>query len=173
MGKVILMKVREGGTTEVMLNATFIVALALGCLMLVAVCWVYVTKQTFALGGSVLTVCGVVLVGMSVWRTIEISVSAKNVSAKLEQVATQVTQVQEQTNAVQRRTDDFERFDVRVAQEALIRGGYLPDHFVDGILGPATKEAIRHYQELHGLPQTGELDWATRYALQVPPPHGR
>jgi hypothetical protein len=38
---------------------------------------------------------------------------------------------------------------------------------MDGILGPNTKAAIRTYQAKHGLPETGELDLATRKALGI------
>ena len=65
------------------------VALVLGGLMLITVCGVFAFSQSFGFGGSVLTVSGVVLIGMSVWRKIDVTVSEKGFTAKLEQVEAQ------------------------------------------------------------------------------------
>src|SRR5262245_11533691 len=69
-------------------NPAFVVALVLGSLMLACVCYVYVRHQTFGMGGSALSGLGVLLVGMSVWRTVDVSFDEKGVRAKLEQVET-------------------------------------------------------------------------------------
>ena len=45
-----------------------------GALMLGAVTFVYVKRQHFGLGSSVLTVFGTLLVGISVWQTAEITI---------------------------------------------------------------------------------------------------
>lgn len=37
--------------------------------------WVYIKHQIFGLGGSILTPFGVLLLGLSIWKTVEISVS--------------------------------------------------------------------------------------------------
>jgi peptidoglycan hydrolase-like protein with peptidoglycan-binding domain len=50
------------------------------------------------------------------------------------------------------------------AQERLKAAGFDPG-FIDGVLGPRTKEALRRYQASQRLPTTGVLDEATRQAL--------
>jgi peptidoglycan hydrolase-like protein with peptidoglycan-binding domain len=52
---------------------------------------------------------------------------------------------------------------VAVLQEALNSVG--ANIRVDGIRGPATEAALRHYQQQNGLQITGELDQATRARL--------
>ena len=51
---------------------------------------------------------------------------------------------------------------VRQLQEQLnvIAGAYpaLPKIQTDGVYGPATAEAVRKFQEIFGLPQTGTVD---------------
>ena len=41
----------------------------------------------------------------------------------------------------------------------------LPDISPDGIYGPATAEAVRKFQSIFGLPQTGVVDFATWYKI--------
>jgi peptidoglycan hydrolase-like protein with peptidoglycan-binding domain len=53
---------------------------------------------------------------------------------------------------------------VASAQGMLSRLGYY-DGPIDGLIGPKTSAAIKAFQELHGLPQTGTITSATRTAL--------
>lgn len=55
---------------------------------------------------------------------------------------------------------------VKQAQDALGSWGYL-NSTADGMLGPATRVALRDFQRNLGLPVTGELDAATARALSV------
>lgn len=59
---------------------------------------------------------------------------------------------------------------VRQIQEQLnvIAEAYpaLPTVDADGVYGPATKEAVRKFQEIFGLPQTGITDYPTWYKIQ-------
>jgi peptidoglycan hydrolase-like protein with peptidoglycan-binding domain len=50
------------------------------------------------------------------------------------------------------------------AQERLKAVGFDP-LFIDGLLGPRSKEALRRYQASQALPMTGVLDEATRRVL--------
>lgn len=58
---------------------------------------------------------------------------------------------------------------VRQMQEQLnvIAGAYpaIPKITADGIYGPATGEAVRVFQKVFGLPQTGEVDYTTWYKI--------
>jgi general secretion pathway protein A len=67
---------------------------------------------------------------------------------------------------VQHRVDDVMRGgeQVRILQQRLRNAGFTPGP-IDGILGPKTRQAIRRFQEAHGLRATGHLNDATRQAL--------
>ena len=41
----------------------------------------------------------------------------------------------------------------------------IPDISPDGIYGPATAAAVREFQSIFGLPQTGVVDFATWYKI--------
>ena len=55
---------------------------------------------------------------------------------------------------------------IRQIQMRLTSAGFYPGP-IDGFFGPRTREALRKYQDNKGLPMTGELDKATRIALDV------
>jgi hypothetical protein len=50
------------------------------------------------------------------------------------------------------------------AQERLKAVGFDPG-YIDGVLGPRTRDALRRFQASQGLPITGQLDEATRQVL--------
>jgi peptidoglycan hydrolase-like protein with peptidoglycan-binding domain len=50
------------------------------------------------------------------------------------------------------------------AQERLKAAGFDPG-YIDGVVGPRTRDALRRYQASKGLPITGQLDEATRQVL--------
>jgi peptidoglycan hydrolase-like protein with peptidoglycan-binding domain len=54
--------------------------------------------------------------------------------------------------------------EVRATQEALKQQGYDPGP-VDGILGAKTSAALRAFQKIQGLAETGRLDSGTRKRL--------
>lgn len=58
---------------------------------------------------------------------------------------------------------------VRQVQEQLNRIGdvypSIPQIAADGVYGTATTEAVRAFQEIFGLPQTGDIDYATWYKI--------
>jgi localization factor PodJL len=49
---------------------------------------------------------------------------------------------------------------IKSLQRELRRAGYDPGA-ADGKLGPATRQALRQFQETHSLPPTGDLDIPT------------
>jgi hypothetical protein len=55
---------------------------------------------------------------------------------------------------------------IKQAQQRLREQGFYRG-VIDGLAGPNTTEALRQYQAKHGLPTTGELNEATRKALDV------
>jgi hypothetical protein len=156
-----------------MANRVFSVALIVGTLMLITVCWVYIQHQTFGLGGIVLVVCAIVLIGMSVWRNIDVSVSAQGFQAKLEQVENKVRAVEEQAAHVEEKASAAytavrrlkQSLRVRDAQTMLSKQGFKV--VADGIFGPQTVQAVKQFQLANGLAEAGELDEATMKALGV------
>jgi hypothetical protein len=158
-----------------MRDVVFYVALVLGSIMILVVCWVFLQHQTLDTGGLTITVCAVILIGMSVWRNIDISVSQKGIQAKLEQVEAQVQTVKEQSTNAEKQAEHAHQavrslkhsLVVRDAQELLAKRGF--DIFADGLLGPQTSAAIRQFQVAEGLDSTGELDERTVKKLGVHP----
>ena len=55
--------------------------------------------------------------------------------------------------------------DVKALQQALKGQGENVKR--DGVWGPGTQAALKHYQEQNGLPVTGQLDQATRSKLDL------
>jgi peptidoglycan hydrolase-like protein with peptidoglycan-binding domain len=55
--------------------------------------------------------------------------------------------------------------DVKALQEALRGQGESVKS--DGVWGPGTQSALKHYQQQNGLPATGQLDPATRAKLNL------
>ncbi|QDT46284.1 hypothetical protein Pan258_03020 [Symmachiella dynata] len=59
-------------------------AVAIGTAMIAVACFVYITQREFGLGGAALTLLGVVLVGSSIWKNIDISIGKEGaITAKL------------------------------------------------------------------------------------------
>jgi hypothetical protein len=58
------------------------------------------------------------------------------------------------------------RREIKAAQEALSRLGFYYGS-ADGLAGLATRSAIRKFQALKGLPETGDLDQKTKSALEI------
>jgi hypothetical protein len=55
-----------------------------GCAAISTSCWVWLRKQIFAFGGSALCGSGVVLLGLSIWHSVEFGVSGSGFSLKLQ-----------------------------------------------------------------------------------------
>jgi tetratricopeptide (TPR) repeat protein len=94
---------------------TFALGILFGSIMLSTVCWVYLTRQEFGIAGAFLTVFGVVLLGLSIWKTIHVSVDSQGkVSAKLEE---RVEQIQEDVRQVSQDAQDVKQDVQQVSQD--------------------------------------------------------
>ncbi len=71
----------------------YVVGLVLGTFAIVAACGVWVRKQLFGAGGTVLSLVGLILVGLSVWKSVEISVTEGTVSVRLERLEQDLAEV--------------------------------------------------------------------------------
>lgn len=58
---------------------------------------------------------------------------------------------------------------IQQAQRQLKEAGFDPGP-LDGIIGESTRAALREFQQARGLPQTGQLDEATRQQLMAQAP---
>lgn len=81
--------------------AALIFGIVFGSLMLSSVIYVYIKHKTFGLGGSILTVFGVMLLSLSIWKTVEISVTPKGgIEAKFKALSSRIEGIQEKTNSI-------------------------------------------------------------------------
>jgi hypothetical protein len=77
-----------------------ILGIVFGSLMLCCLLFVYIKHKKFGFGGFVLTVFGVMLLGFSIWKTAEISVTLyAKIEAKFEALTKRVEDVREITNS--------------------------------------------------------------------------
>ncbi len=81
-------------------NWAYIVGMIIGAGAIAAVSWVWVRKQTFGTGGIGLSIVGVILVGLSVWKSVEVSYSDGNLVVRLQKLEQRLGQVAEASSAV-------------------------------------------------------------------------
>ena len=156
-----------------MRDRVFYVTLCVGTVMLLDISWVFFEQQTLDTGGMVFTVCALLLVGMSVWRKIDVSVSEKGIEAKMEQVEAEVQTAREQSTSAEKEAQRAHEvvkslkhsLTVRDAQTSLAKHGL--NVMVDGRVGPETSEALKVFQAAEGLEANGELDEVTLEKLGV------
>ncbi|HSJ31814.1 MAG TPA: hypothetical protein VK933_10290 [Longimicrobiales bacterium] len=74
--------------------------LVAGAAALAAVLIVWVRSQQFGVGGGVLSLVGVILIGLSVWSRINVEVTPEGIKATLEGLERRVEQVAEATGTV-------------------------------------------------------------------------
>ena len=87
--------------------AALILGIVFGSLMLCCLLFVYIKHKKFGLGGFVLTVFGVMLLGFSIWKTAEISVTLDaKIEAKFQALTKRVEDVREIVNSTTARVDE-------------------------------------------------------------------
>ena len=157
-------------------NPAYIVAMAMGVVMLLSVCFVYVRHQTLALGGMSLSAFAVVLLGMSVWRSIDVSVNGQGVQAKLDQAVAAANEARQEVAVVKQATEQNVEATraLKATVETVRAQGALRDlgfyrGAVDGNSGAMTTKSIRDFQAARQLPATGVLDSRTIQALGIKP----
>ncbi len=87
-------------------NWAIVIGLVLGSVAVLSVCFVWIRRQTFGMGGAVLSLVGVILVGMSVWGKVKVEASEGGLTAEFETIKTQVNQVAEANTIV---TEELEK----------------------------------------------------------------
>lgn len=64
----------------------YVVGLIMGAVALGSACWVWLRKQTFGVGGGMLSLVGVILIGLSLWANVKVEVSAEGLKAEFERM---------------------------------------------------------------------------------------
>ena len=157
-------------------NYAYAVALVLGSLMLLSVCFVYIKHQMLPMGGIAMSLFSVILVGMSVWQSIDVSFDQQGFQAKLDQSVDTANEAKEQAEEAEQRSlrnaeatlalrDTVEVFK---AQDALRTAG-LYEGALNGELNAVTKRSIVDFQKANNLPRSGTLDAKTIEKLQIAP----
>ena len=94
-------------------TTAFIVGIILGTLTIGSAAYVWIRNQNFGMGGSVLSVVGLALVGLSIWSTVKIEVSAEGLQAEFKRLESQLNTVaqanQEVTQEVKNVADTAQR----------------------------------------------------------------
>lgn len=81
-------------------QVAFVVGMVFGALMIGSVCVVFVKRSIFGTGGGILSVLGVLLIGMSVWSTARFEVSPEGLKVQVEQLREQVEGVQQKAEEI-------------------------------------------------------------------------
>lgn len=159
-----------------MSNPAYIVALVLGSIMLLSVCFVYVKHQVLQFSGMGLSAFAVILIGMSVWKNIDVSVDQNGFTAKLEQAIEIANQVKKENEQLKQQNDQTAQAALALkdtletirVQEVLRDKGLYRGALV-GQLDAATTKSISDFQEQKGIPKTGTLDTKTIRELGIKP----
>lgn len=80
-------------------SVTYLVGIVLGSLAVISVCVVWIRHHQFGMGGTTLTLIGFGLVGLSLWSTVQIRVSADGFETRFETLQNQVAELAETTEA--------------------------------------------------------------------------
>ena len=64
-------------------NWTYIVGIIIGVIVLLSVVYVWITKQVVGMCGGFLSIIGVVLIGLSLWTSVEISITKEGFKTQL------------------------------------------------------------------------------------------
>lgn len=98
-------------------NSVLTVGLLMGSLMILSVCFAYVRGRPFGTGGIVLTIGGVILIGLSVFSRISLSVSDEGFEARIQSIEHKVGAVEEKNASVTERLKTVDQ-NVQLVNEA-------------------------------------------------------
>ena len=71
-------------------TVSFVAGILFGSVAVVSACIVWLRHRDFGLGGSVLSLVGVTLIGLSLWSSVKIEVSKEGVSAEFQKLSERV-----------------------------------------------------------------------------------
>lgn len=140
-----------------------VISLILGSLMLSSVCFVYIRHRIFGIGGSFLTIFGTILIGLSVWKTVDIK--TEKISIKLRATEDKLIKLEENMTTLE---DTFGKFYLNIALQSELKEKGFYKGPISGIITVSYKKAIKEYQKKHNLPVTGVVDYPTFERLNIP-----
>ena len=73
---------------EVGTTTAIFVGILLGCGIIATVCWTWIKDRSFGYGGSVLSLVGLVFVGLSAWQSVDFGVSNSGLTLKVQSLIT-------------------------------------------------------------------------------------
>jgi len=135
-----------------------IVSLAFGSLSLGSTILVFIKHRVFGLGGSILSVVGVILIGMSVWKSIDIQAGNK-IKVRLEKAEKGIEKAEQKIN-------DLNNFKTTLIVQAKLKELNVYTDPLDGTYNANFKNAIANYQSSHGIQPTGIIDDKTLFSLE-------
>lgn len=133
------------------------VSLAFGALSLGAAVWVYIKHQYFGFGGSILSMVGIILLGMSVWKSIDIQ-AGENYRVRLLKAEKDIKKAEQEIN-------DLNNFKTALFAQAQFKELNLYKGPLDGTYNANFKNAVTNYQAKHGFQPTGIIDDKTLISL--------
>ncbi len=155
-------------------DADFVVGLVVGTAILGSVSFVYVRHQKLGLNGATLSLIGMILIGMSLWKSIDVGANHKGVWARLEQAekiavraSKEAEEAKKETISAIKSVTSLKKTLSTVIDQEKLKAGHLYSGASDGVMNPATKKALERFQQSKGLTRSGELDEATRELLGV------
>lgn len=157
-------------------ESVYIIGSIIGAVVLLSICFVYVKHQVLNIGGMIFAVIGMILMGMPVWSSINVSIDEDGFEAQLQQAITVAEEARQQAAEAKQLTEKTidaslalkESVETFKVQQKLKAGNYYTGD-VDGNKNPTTVSAIKKFQHSKGLPVTGSIDRKTSTALGVKP----
>jgi preprotein translocase subunit SecF len=134
------------------------VSLVFGSLSLGAAIWVYVKHRYFGFGGSILSMAGIILLGMSVWKSIDIQMG-KNISVRLQKAEQEIKKADQEIKKLN-------NFKTTLFAQAQFKELNLYKGPLDGTYNADFKNAITNFQKALKIPPTGIIDEKTSIALK-------
>jgi len=136
-------------------TVVFVAGLLLGALILLAVLRVYMEKKTFGVGDAMFAAFGVVLMGLSVFTSISVTVSPTELKAQFDTVKKQVNEVAKQSAVLEKQVATVAESSGTLADglanmgEKLNQGETTVAELTDALQGsravaPAAAERIRN-----------------------------
>lgn len=81
-------------------DVVIIIGLIMGSVTLLTACYVWLRKQVFGLGGGILSLVGVILIGLSLWSNVSIEVSEGTIKAEFDRLERQMNDMAHANEAV-------------------------------------------------------------------------
>lgn len=120
----------------------FVVGLVFGSLAVLSVIYVWIKKQVFGFGGGAISLTGVILMGLSIWSSVQIQITREGIKAGFERLAEKVGEISKANAVVSQEL-------VKLADRAEIRDRQL-DQFANQVAQGGMLANSQQLLELQG-----------------------